>query len=300
MSRNHTKFVALSALTVGVAACFGSVLSGPPGDGAGGSSAGSPATVGTNESASGAAIGSVPNDAGARAASASSLTIPEINAGGSSVAPASGQEGVAVTGATLVIQDTYPETPFPFSLGNVYVQAYHPGAGGTPPYSGMLLSNPVLPASPGLVPGDVVSFTGQYVQHREYALGSPGNPDAFLPEMVDSVVTLQFVSAPPTPTVIPLSDLTSYATGFKWLSMLVTVNDVGGAAVDMSGAGQCGVYLTPCTPDENNAVTMDNQLFDLQCTAYNLPVHFKSVTGVVTIGSSFDISPRSEADIVLE
>jgi len=250
--------------------------------------------------------GDTAGDAGTPSALGDGLRIAQLNTPDASTRPGNDQLNVYVSGATFVYKDNYNETNTASSIGSIYMQDFHPNtadAGPSPPYSGILLYKTTFePASLVLSPGDVVDLTGEY---QLYA-GPSSHPfgSAVQPEMASSVVVPRFDYGPPVPTVIDVNDLQSYATGYKWMSMLVTVTSTVGGGIDPDGAGRCGVFLTSATG--SNDVTMDNELYNMPCQA-NDPtygtvggVHFASVTGIVTYFSNFHISPRSAADVVLE
>jgi len=252
--------------------------------------------------------GDSPADAGAPSALGNGLRIAQMNAPDSAVRPVANQLNVPVTGATFLIKDEYSETGLPSAVGSIYVQDFHSSevdAGGAPPYSGILLYKTTFePASLALAPGDVIDFIGEYQLYN----GPPtfSFAGAVQPEMYEAIASFRFDYSPPAPTVIQASDLQSYATGYKWMSMLVTVENVTGGGQLGDGTGRCGVFLTQETGQ--SAVKIDNELYNFneQCTnpasiyAKYGAVHFKSVTGIVTYFSSFTLSPRSDADIVLD
>jgi hypothetical protein len=258
--------------------------------------------------------GDSPADAGAPSPLGNGLHIAEINALDSGMRPIPNQLNVAVTGATFIIKDEYAETGLASSVGTIYVQDFHPpdgDAGATPPYSGMdLYKTTFEPASLGLAPGDVVDFIGEYQQYNGPTSFSFNGQ--YQPEMYEPIVTFRFDYSPPLPTPIPYTDLASWATGYKWMSMLVTVGigvtsdggapGITGGGTLFDGTGRCKIFLTGNTGQ--NGVAIDNELYNLNCGdpkyATAGGVHFKSVTGVVTYFGSFTLSPRSDADIVLE
>jgi hypothetical protein len=244
--------------------------------------------------------GDPPADAGTPSALGNGLRIADITTPDSSLAPAANQPGVRVTGATFVVQDHFNENGKPGSVGAIYVQDSAPGDAGAPPYSGIeLYKSTFEPASLALAPGDVIDFIGEYQQFDGVA--SFMFNGAFQPEMYEPIITFRFDYSPPAPTVIQASDLEMYSTGYRWMSMLVTVRgSVGGGITESGGAG--GVFLTSDTGP--NAVTVDNELYPLPFTdpkyADQGHVNFKSVTGIVTYFDSFHIAPRSAADVETE
>jgi hypothetical protein len=249
--------------------------------------------------------GDPPADAGMPSPLGPGLRIAQMNNPDSAVQPANDQLNVYATGASYITTDTFAETGTASSVGNVYMQDFFSpvDGGGAPPYSGMLLyKNTYVPSNLVLAPGDVVDFTGEYQHYDGPSSASFGAN--YQPEMYESVVTFRFDYAPLPPTVIPFSDLNSWKTGLKWMSMLVTVNSTDeqplvSGGPNPTGEGRGGVFLTP--DSSMDAVFMDNELFDLDFqNMYPAGTKFKSVTGIVTYFLSFTISPRGPSDIVTE
>jgi hypothetical protein len=266
--------------------------------------------------------GDTPADAGTPSPLGTGLRIAEINAFDSSVRPIANQLNVNVTGATFIIKDEFAETGLASSVGSIYVQDFHANvddAGATPPYSGMdLYKTTYQPASLALAPGDVIDFVGEYQQYE----GPSSFPFAgqYQPEFYEAIATFRFDYSAPQGTPIDWRDLNAWSTGYKWMSMLVTVGSIGPALVGGGqtgdGTGRCKVFFTPEMGE--SALAIDNELYNFNNSGTGLNncndassvyalmpgavgnVHFKSITGVVTYFGSFTISPRSDADIVLE
>ncbi len=247
-------------------------------------------------------LGDTISDAGTPSALGHGLTIAELNNPDAANRPVNNQLNVGVTGATYLLTDEYSETGLSSAVGAVYVQDFFAGGpdASAPPYSGILLYKASYqPPSLVLAPGDVVDFIGQYQLYNGPSTASfNGNVQ---PEMYQPITTRRFDYGPPTPSVINVHDLDSYSTGYKWMSMLVTVESTDGGGYNADGNGRGWVYLTANTG--MNGVAFDNELFNLN---YMDPkyqnigaTHFK-VTGIVTFFISFKIAPRSEADIVIE
>jgi len=212
---------------------------------------------------------------------------------------------VTVTGSSFLWKDEYAETPSASSVGSVYVEDFTASDAGGLPYSGMLLFKSVyVPASLQLSPGDVIDFTGQY---NDYA-----GPSTFLfptgqtePEMNEPIVTFRFDYTPPAPAQVPVTDLqdsftlAGFQKGYKWISMLVTVQNLttpGPPSQD--GSGRISVFLTSDTSTQ--AIALDNELMALDPTQFPMNTKLKSVTGIVTYFDAFHIAPRTPADIVFE
>jgi hypothetical protein len=244
-------------------------------------------------------------DAGPPSALGNGLRIAECNDPDSSVRPAANQTNVNVTGATFIIQDQFNENGKTGSVGAVYVQDFHSSLAdsGAAPFSGIeLYKSTYEPASLALAPGDVIDFTGEYQEYDGPSTFSFNG--AYQPEMYEPIITFRFDYSPPIPVVIPIADLAQWSTGYKWMSMLVTVKDTIGGDYTDDGNGAGGVYLT--TSESEDALTMDNELYPLPYDSAQYgpgkigSVHFTSVTGVVTYFDSFHIAPRSAADIQSE
>ena len=205
---------------------------------------------------------------------------------------------VTITAASTVIVDNFDETRAGLPRA-VYLQDF----GSTAPYSGVALFRPSFsPTNLHLTPGDVVDLTGTYQENNSIPTQFPKGE--YLIQVADPQVSLRYEYKPPTPREINIADLATYATGRKWLSMLVTVKDVSfptnasGLADD--GSGRKTAYITPSTAQ--NAPRVTNELFDLGAWNDKTHVikpgaHLKSLTGVVTYFFALHIAPRSPEDI---
>ena len=211
--------------------------------------------------------------------------------------PCAGQS-VNVTSAVVTAVDNFDETQNGKSRGTIFVQ----DADIAGPYAGVSMFSPTfVPANLRLAPGDVINLSGQYVEQT--TIGSTVNfaPD-FLPQMNKPQVTASFETQLPKPVVVPLSDLDSFATGRKWIGMLVTVEDVtviGPLVSDASGRVSAAFTNTA------NGVKINNELWDLQvwngsntANSFATGTHFKSITGIVDFFFNIFIAPRSMADLV--
>lgn len=217
---------------------------------------------------------------------------------------------VFVSGVTIVAVDAYDETGDGSSAGNIYAQDLAT-SGAPPPYGGITLFDPSFsPPSLRVAPGDVVDVRGAY---QEFA-GPPSAPfpaGQTLPEIVGGSISLRFEYLPPEPIVIPLSELTSYDTGRKWIGMLVKVENVtaaqdlycgaappSGDACDVPGRRH-SLRLAVSGVGEQQLPTMTNALFDLRNSGAPLGqgTTYASIVGVVQYFFNFQIAPRSSADI---
>jgi hypothetical protein len=203
--------------------------------------------------------------------------------------------GVRISSAVVSWIDTFDETKDGKSVGAVYVQ----DIGSVAPYSGTNLYEPsYVPASIRLLPGDVLDLNGPYEEQASVGSATFSAPDT-LPSLDKPVATFDYEFTSPTPVVIQLSDIdqSNYATGRKWEGMLVTLNDitVGPGVNDNNrvtyilGQGDASV--------DNNAAAISNELYDLGSTDYPTGTHFSSVTGIVTWFYSYQVAPRSAADL---
>ena len=213
---------------------------------------------------------------------------------------------VTLTAATTVIVDNFDETRNGKSAGTVYLQDFE----SNDPYSGISLFQPSFePTDLHLGPGDAVDLTGKYQENNTIPVTFP--PNEFLIQIARPQVKLRFDYNPPTPRVIDIKDLGAYSTGRKWLSMLVTVNDVTIPAASTGlagdGAGRFRAYITSAMTA--SSPTMTNELFDLATWNATSKVivpgaHFASITGLVTYFgfkgsfSQMHIAPRGPADLV--
>jgi len=202
---------------------------------------------------------------------------------------------VIISSAVVSWIDTFDETKDGKSIGAVYVQ----DIGSVAPYAGTNLYEPsYVPASIRLLPGDVVDLSGPYEEQGSVGSAMFTAPDT-LPSLSKPVATFDYEFTSPTPAVIQLSDIdqSNYATGRKWEGMLVTLNDITiGPGVDdnnrvtyIMGQGDASIDL--------NAAAISNELYDLGSTDYPAGTHFSSVTGIVTWFYSYQVAPRTAADL---
>jgi hypothetical protein len=201
-------------------------------------------------------------------------------------------QSVKVTSVVVTAVDNFDETQNGKSRGTIFVQ----DADIAGPNAGVSLYSPTfVPANLRLAPGDVINMSGQYVEQQ--TIGSTINfAPNFLPQMSKPQVTQSFETQLPKPVVVPISDLMTFATGRKWIGMLVTIENVTAfapAAYDSTGL-RVAANLTSIV----NGPAINNELFDLQPNAWPNGTVFKSVTGIVDFFFSLYIAPRSMADLV--
>ena len=222
----------------------------------------------------------------------------------------SGQR-VLVSGAQVLHEDTFDELGDGSGRNRMYVQdsALEP-----PPYGGMLVFQPQFsPPTLRVMPGDVVDLAGPW---ERFAL--PRDTPRPIPEMSGARVTFRF--DPVNPVVahpMTILQLLDDAESYRWLSMLVTLEDVAVLSLsgitrppdykkgDKAAVGRASVSLFAkggISTNEQPKIT--NELFDLGTFVYEHPLanqdRLKRITGIMTLFGSFNIAPRSADDIVLQ
>lgn len=213
---------------------------------------------------------------------------------------------VSCTGLRVVAVDDFDETGTG-QAGGVYVMDWGVGAG---PYQGLQLFKPShTPPTYRPFLGDIVDVQGVYEKFQIPNLTFL-DPSWKTPQLTGAVMTLRLDGGgPEEAAVIPLQDLWLYDTGWKWLSMLVTVENVtltSAVVVDKANRASVSVQLpgggmppaTPAGQMELKAPTITNELFDLAKVPLTQGQTVKRVTGIVTLFNGFHIAPRSAADIV--
>ena len=204
-------------------------------------------------------------------------------------------DNVQVTGVRVVHVDAFDETGGG-QVGNVYLQdaSLPPG-----PNRAVLAFDPVYsPPSYRAIERDVVDAEGPF------QLFPRGDAVRLLPEIVSAKLVARFdaVGGPLQPVEVPLGDFTSFETGKKWLSTLVTVTNVRVLTLSLPKTGRASIQLDAGVGLEPiNLPTINNELFDLGNAG--LPIAegqtIRRVTGLVTLFRNFSIAPRSAADIEL-
>jgi len=227
----------------------------------------------------------------------SSYETAALAAAETAAAHATTNAGVEVIVSSVVVSwiDTFDETHDGKSIGTVYVQ----DVGSQAPYSGSDLYEPsYVPASLRPLPGIVIDLAGPYQEQANIGTAVFSAPDT-LPSFYKPVGTYRYDFVTPDPTTIQLSDIdqSNYATGRKWEGMLVTLNDITiGPGVNVNdrvtyimGQGDAAI--------DNNAAAISNELYNLGAMDYPNGTHFSSVTGIVTWFYSYQVAPRTAADL---
>lgn len=225
------------------------------------------------------------------------------------------KETIAVSGAAVVVVDTFDETQNGKSTGTIYVQ----DVGSSAPFSGISLFAPsFIPGNLRVGPGDVLQMTGQYQENPNIGTAKFA-PGSLLSQISQPTATFMFETTPVTPTDIDLADLSSWDKGRRWIGMLVRVKNVRlrGNASDPTGGSTSGRvnfdiaepppgFKNACEAEFPRPPSLTNELFDLatfltplsQDQAFVQNPTFSSVTGVVTFFCNLHLSPRSSADLV--
>jgi hypothetical protein len=241
---------------------------------------------------------------------------------------------VNVTGAVVVVVDTYDETKQGNSAGTIYVN----DLGSKEPYSGLSLFNPsFIPGNLRVSAGDTLDLRGEFQENQDIPLQFA--PGAFLVQLASPIATYRFDAKVPDPIDIDINDLADYAKGRRWLNMIVRVRNVTlqrdaftldkATGLPSSGAsGRVGAALLPeqrkepfaaCSADAECASdtcaggkcttvpcehpfpkppTVVNELMDLVPLELKKETTLKELVGLVTFFCNLHIAPRSAEDIV--
>jgi hypothetical protein len=206
-------------------------------------------------------------------------------------------QSVNVTGASVLLTDTYDETSNGKSRGTVYVQ----DVGSTDPYSGTSLYSPTfVPGDLRLASGDVLDLAGQYQENKNIGAAIFPAPQV-LPQISKPVATFRYEFDTPAPRVVDVNDLNDWNKGRQWLNMLVTVNNVTliedtadeGIRAMKSPTGRVTAHFT-----SSSGAKLVNELMPIAPGQYKANVPIKSITGVVTYFFELHLAPRTPADIV--
>jgi hypothetical protein len=196
---------------------------------------------------------------------------------------------VSATCLTVTAVDRRDETG-DGAVGTVYLQDR---TSPIPVYAALSLFNPSFtPPNLRVLPGDVLDVTGTY---EEFMGPSSGvfQQCQTLPQIAGAAV-FRYDGTVPDPVPITPGDLNSYDNARKYLSMLVTVNNVTIAA---DGAVKSGRYAADVSVPSGSVWAISDELFDV---GGQMPLHmgdtFASITGIVTFFYSFHLAPRSAAD----
>ena len=221
------------------------------------------------------------------------------------------RDPVAVTGVVVVAVDDFDETNNGRSRGAVYVQ----DIGSTAPYSGLSLFSPTfVPSNLKVGPGDVLDIDGELQENKQ--LGATRFPEgaALLqlapvtrPEPGPLLATFRYEHRAPEPVDIDIRELADFATGRKWLNMLVRVRDVT-VQTDAFRIGPNPRVAAPLLPGTTGRCddpfprppTLVNELTDFDALQIRANTRLRSVVGVVTFFCNLHIAPRSPADIQID
>ncbi len=216
----------------------------------------------------------------------------------------------SVSGAVVLAVDTYDETQNGKGTGTVYVQDI--GATRVTPYSGItLFAATFSPGNLAIVPGDVLDLRGEYQESQQIPSTPPTvfPKDSLLPQIAQPIATFRFETQEPEPIDIDAADLSDYASGRRWLGMLVRVRNIVVAKDPFVGStGRVSIDLPPviktagtaCDTPFPKSASVVNDLFDLGSVGIAKDTRISFVVGVVGYFCTFKLAPRSKADIKLE
>jgi hypothetical protein len=209
----------------------------------------------------------------------------------------------AISGAVVIAVDSFDETQNGKGTGTIYVQ----DIGSEEPYSGISLFAPSFnPGNLNVSPGDVLDMRGQYQENEKIGSTAIFPPGAVLPQIAQPVATFRYETAVPKPKDIPITDLTDYAKGRRWIGMLVRVtgaelfrdaeNDMNGrVAVDLTP--KVAGALNKCEAPFPKPPSLTNDLFDVASLKLTAGTKPSVLIGVVGFFCNFKLAPRSQADI---
>ncbi len=198
---------------------------------------------------------------------------------------------VYVTGVVVGAVDQFDETQDGKSRGTIYVQDLE----SKNPYSGVSLFSPTfIPNNLRIAAGDVLDLQGSFVETK--TIGATVDfGDESLPQMSQPIGTFRFDGRSPDPVIIKPEDLVDYASGRRWLGMLVKMENVTLTAKGISNKGRVTATISG---EGRDAPTVTNELFDLPLDSLTQGKQYKSITGIVTYFFNLHISPRGPEDLV--
>jgi hypothetical protein len=214
-------------------------------------------------------------------------------------------EIVSVSGVRVIAVDQHDETRDGRSRGTIYVQDLSPDP--KVGYAGTSLFAPeFVPGNLKVGPGDVLDMRGTYQQNQGLGTTVTFAPGATLDQIARPVARFRYEDKPAQPVLIDVNDLSDYATGRRWLNMLVKVENVEirGALVKAM-SGRASAEITPggtggqiaCEQPFPKPATITNELTDLESLDIRARTNVKSITGIVTYFCNLHLSPRSPADV---
>jgi hypothetical protein len=210
----------------------------------------------------------------------------------------------AISGAVVIAVDKFDETADGKSKGTVYVQ----DLGSKDPYSGITLFSPTFsPGNLSIGPGDVLDLNGQYTESASIGAAVMFAPGAVLPQISKPVATFRYETQLPEPVDIDVNDLADFATGRRWMGMLVRVKNItlaSDAAATPTSKGRVSANMTAgrggaCSLPFPKPPTLINALFDVEALGLKQGTVLASVTGVVGFFCNIQLAPRSPEDIVV-
>lgn len=207
--------------------------------------------------------------------------------------------------ARVVAIDAYDETG-QGQAGAVYVADVNAEPG---PFQAVQLFKPAYsPPSFRPIVDDVVDVSGIFEEFQIPNL-SFLDPTWKTPQISGSTLTLRVDAAgKQAPAKLVLEDLFTYATGKKWISQLVTVENVVITAAPKGSGGRLAATIAwpgqgappvemGVKPVEPPSIT--NEFCDIGKLGLGANQTVKRVTGIVTMFSGLHIAPRDASDIEL-
>lgn len=207
--------------------------------------------------------------------------------------------------ARVVAIDSYDETG-QGQEGAIYVADVSSEPG---PYQAVQLFKPAYsPPSFRPIVDDVVDVSGIFEEFQIPNL-SFLDPTWKTPQISGSTLTLRIDAAGRQPAAkLPVEDLFTYASGKKWISQLVTVENVVLSAAPKGSSGRLAATIAwpgqGAPPVEEGVKAVDppavsNELFDIGKLGLGANQKLKRVTGIVTMFSGLHIAPRDASDVEL-
>ena len=207
--------------------------------------------------------------------------------------------------ARVVAIDAYDETG-QGQQGGVYVADVHAEPG---PYQAVQLFKPAFsPPSFRPIVDDIVDVSGIYEEFQIPNL-SFLDPTWKTPQISGSTLTLRVDAAgKQAPAKLVLEDLFTYSAGKKWISQLVTVENVVLSGAPKGSSGRLAATIAwpgqGAPPVEEGVKPVDvpaisNEFFDIGKLGLTANQTVKRVTGIVTMFSGLHIAPRDASDIEL-
>ena len=250
----------------------------------------------------------------------SAHSLAELNDRTRTVAAPQPTDVLQISGVRVTWIDTFDETGTG-QVGDVFVQdLFAPDETFGRGYEGMLLFQPgYSPPSFRATTGDVLDLNGQY---SEFQVPKQAYLDKIwrTPEMKGATISLRLdaAGAMTSAATMPFGDMFLFQTGRRWLSMLVTVENVvvqpctgsscsgvfavSGGRASANLTDMLGTVVSKTTPDGTKPLGqpgITNELMDITKVPLQPGQTIKRLTGLVTLFDRFHVAPRTADDIQL-